>query len=399
MMVGLLRRITGGTVIDDLEREISQLETRRSLLDKQRAAAAQRLNEAVADRRARLVEADADQLGPGTAKAVIGRLRDEADAHDDALAVVGERLSDARTRLAAERDRQARQAEGELRSNEIARARSLAAEFSMIGADLGNALQSLAPVAPEVAAAAGNVRHMVQQLALGVEWGLTSASAYIERIVGGEEPIRTAPAVPPPAPAPAKVERRSVVVLQASKWQEPSGEVVTAGRLTQAHVPLLIAQRALDIGNAIPVDSLEYRRLRDGRLLSARDPSGHERAWWCQSVDVGRVIRRARKDGDVAGAAVALGVRIVDHDHVLQRAQESVQRLDARVAGAQRNGDLSFFNSEYRRRRQEAFVQGRSFMPYGAAKARLKNALVGVAAGDRPALVARVFEDRFPDPQ
>jgi hypothetical protein len=29
----------------------------------------------------------------------------------------------------------------------------------------------------------------------------------------------------------------------------------------------------------------------------------------------------------------------------------------------------------------------------------LRKALVGVAAGDRPAIVVRVFRDRLPDPQ
>jgi hypothetical protein len=42
---------------------------------------------------------------------------------------------------------------------------------------------------------------------------------------------------------------------------------------------------------------------------------------------------------------------------------------------------------------------GESFMPYRAAELRLRKALVGVAAGDAPVLVARVFEDRRPDPQ
>jgi hypothetical protein len=130
---------------------------------------------------------------------------------------------------------------------------------------------------------------------------------------------------------------------------------------------------------------------RDRRLIGTRDPSGHQRAWWCQAVDVGRIIRRARKDGDVAGAAAALGVRLVDHGHAVQRAQESVRRLDARMASAQRAGALAHFNAEYKRRRQQAQAAGRSFMPYKAAQARLRKALVGVAAGDRPGIIVRVF--------
>jgi len=37
---------------------------------------------------------------------------------------------------------------------------------------------------------------------------------------------------------------------------------------------------------------------------------------------------------------------------------------------------------------------GHGFMSYGAAQARLRKALVGVAAGDAPALVKRVFPHR-----
>ena len=52
---------------------------------------------------------------------------------------------------------------------------------------------------------------------------------------------------------------------------------------------------------------------------------------------------------------------------------------------------MKFLNAEYRRRRLAAREVGETFMPYRAAELRLRKALVGVAAGDRPGLVARVF--------
>ena len=61
-------------------------------------------------------------------------------------------------------------------------------------------------------------------------------------------------------------------------------------------------------------------------------------------------------------------------------------------------GNLGFFNREFRRR-QQAQAEGRPFMPYAAVQSRLRRALVAVAAGDRPQIIARVFEDRPPDPQ
>jgi len=65
------------------------------------------------------------------------------------------------------------------------------------------------------------------------------------------------------------------------------------------------------------------------------------------------------------------------------------RRQDHERAAATSN---RFINREYKRRWQEAQAAGRPFMPYAAAaKARLRKALVGVAAGDQPALVTRVF--------
>jgi hypothetical protein len=45
----------------------------------------------------------------------------------------------------------------------------------------------------------------------------------------------------------------------------------------------------------------------------------------------------------------------------------------------------------YRQQRLQAQAEGRPFLPYSAAKARLRKALVGVAAGDRPGLITSVF--------
>jgi hypothetical protein len=139
-------------------------------------------------------------------------------------------------------------------------------------------------------------------------------------------------------------------------------------------------------------DLVAIARSRDGRLVSTRDPAGHEQAWWLNSLDVGRVLRVARADSlDVVKAAATLGVRLVEHGAALQRTEQIVAKLDARLDRAQRAGDLGFFNRTYKLRRQQAQAEGRSFMPYSAAQARLRKAIVGVAAGEAPAIVARVF--------
>src|SRR5262249_32686724 len=113
------------------------------------------------------------------------------------------------------------------------------------------------------------------------------------------------------------------------------------------------------------------------------------------------VLAKARADsGDVPKAAAKLGVRLMDHASAMQRTEELVNRLDARVAQAQKAGDLSVFNREYRRRRLQARAAGEPFLPYRVAQRRLRRALAEVAAGKAtPGIIKRVFDDRLPDPQ
>jgi hypothetical protein len=64
------------------------------------------------------------------------------------------------------------------------------------------------------------------------------------------------------------------------------------------------------------------------------------------------------------------------------------------MAWAQRSGVLSEFNREYRRRRLEAEGRGERFMGYTQAKARLRRAIIKVAAtGVAPlGIVGEVFK-------
>ena len=140
---------------------------------------------------------------------------------------------------------------------------------------------------------------------------------------------------------------------------------------------------------------------RDQRLISTANPEGCVQAWWLQAYDVGLVLDRARSDhGDVEAAAAALRIKLVPHADALQRTEELVNRLDARVAHAQETGGLSIFNREYRRRRLRAQAAGEPFLPYRVAQRRLRQALADVAAGKAaPGIIGRVFGDRLPDPQ
>ena len=100
---------------------------------------------------------------------------------------------------------------------------------------------------------------------------------------------------------------------------------------------------------------------RDGRLTSTCDPSGRDASavWWCRATDVGRLVKAARKTGDLVGAAQRLGIVVTEHTTVMARATAAVEKIEQRLAQAQRNGDLGFINREFKRRRLEAAAQGR----------------------------------------
>jgi hypothetical protein len=105
------------------------------------------------------------------------------------------------------------------------------------------------------------------------------------------------------------------------------------------------------------------------------------------------VITRAR-NGDVPKAAAALRVKLVEHSAALQRAEQLVAKLDARMAQAQQAGDLSAFNRSYRQYRLSHTAAGQPVMTYVTARSRLRQA---VCRGRRwqgpPGIIARVFSE------
>jgi hypothetical protein len=132
---------------------------------------------------------------------------------------------------------------------------------------------------------------------------------------------------------------------------------------------------------------------RDRRLISTKNPAGHEAAWWTEAHNIGCLLR-ATKNGDVARAAQKLGVVVTDHEIVLARAEAATTKIQAGMQRAQQAGVLAEFNQEYKTRRLQAFRHGRNFISYKEARNRLQQALAGVAAtGIAPeALMKTVFE-------
>jgi hypothetical protein len=73
----------------------------------------------------------------------------------------------------------------------------------------------------------------------------------------------------------------------------------------------------------------------------------------------------------VENVAAHMGIALTEHDTVLARARSAVAFIEERIAQAQANGELSWFNSAYRAWRLEAKQHGRG-MSYAEARARLR---------------------------
>jgi hypothetical protein len=255
----LFRQKSGS--IADLERELAALRQKRDGLQTRLSGAEFAVEQAVADRRARLVESDTDDEAPDRVAAA----RERRDAITDGLDEIDQRVAAAVARLDAEKDRQARKAEGESRQRQIAQAKEALTEFITRSEALVSALQPLAPVAIETGACGANVQLLSRQLAIDVEVGLREASSYVERVLAGGEPIRSEPTPieppPPPPPPPPAIERRSVFLRYAGRWLE-GDETKTSGAHTIVGLPVEVARAALEFNHAVPVDSQAAADLR-----------------------------------------------------------------------------------------------------------------------------------------
>jgi hypothetical protein len=143
--------------------------------------------------------------------------------------------------------------------------------------------------------------------------------------------------------------------------------------------------------------------------LAVRAPADLNRvapvaAWWTKSRAEAEQILVAigehhpasfeRAEAEIKAAANRLGVTLSEHTRVMERASAAAAKLDGKLAEAQNDGDLRFFNREFKRRRIEAQRAGKGFLSYPTALGRLPRLLAGAAAGTKPeSLLAAVFED------
>jgi len=195
------------------------------------------------------------------ARELISGLRDGVEAMSLAVDDLDGRIADRRSQLEAERDKAARQSEAKRRREEAEQVRAELAEYRASTVRMVDRLHPLAPVVPTARAAIDNLERVGRELAVGVEVTLVDTDSYIAQVQGGHAPIRIDPPAPSAPATPPKVERRTVIAMMAAKWMD-GGEIVTCGRLCQAHLPVEVAERALALGNAIEPTSDVYMRLR-----------------------------------------------------------------------------------------------------------------------------------------
>jgi hypothetical protein len=92
---------------------------------------------------------------------------------------------------------------------------------------------------------------------------------------------------------------------------------------------------------------------------------------------------RAMVANRIEAAAERLNIAVIEHQALLTRVREAVEYVESKLAEAQGNGQLQFFNRAYRQWRLQAKAYGRS-MTYAEARARLRRSLYRQLAEGEP---------------
>jgi hypothetical protein len=78
----------------------------------------------------------------------------------------------------------------------------------------------------------------------------------------------------------------------------------------------------------------------------------------------------------LARSAASVGATLTADDIAIGRASAAAVKLDSMIEAMRRDGTLAEFNARYKSGRAAAAVEGKGFMGYGVAMARLKAALI-----------------------
>jgi hypothetical protein len=246
--MGLLSR--RNSPIADAERDVAALRAKRDGLATKLAQAELAVEQARADRRARLVESDTDDEAPDHVAAA----RERRDALADALGVIDQQATEAVARLDQERDRLQRQTASKELDAAAADLTKVIDEVASAAGKMPDAMQRVLDQLPVPPVSRERVELCVKAAIAAMQELVSAGRAHAAQVVSGNaqicEPAAQQPANPP-APA---IERREVFLLGRSRWEE-NGETITSGPHVTTSPPVEIAKLAIQHGHAIEAGS------------------------------------------------------------------------------------------------------------------------------------------------
>jgi hypothetical protein len=214
-----------GDQVASIEAELADLQDRRWILDRKLAAATAAVERAAGDRQKFLIEGD--RVDDGLRTDINVRLIAAQSAElglRDAVGQLGARIADAERRLAAERDRVAREAAAKAINADADTLAAAIASFDQAGKAMVAALGPLAVRLP------GVDPNFVPRLSsvtgdLGTAAGelVTVARAHAARVVDGAAPLMSPRPPEPPAPPPVVVAHGEVPLAPTRFYPPPAG--------------------------------------------------------------------------------------------------------------------------------------------------------------------------------
>jgi hypothetical protein len=245
--MAFLSKKKNGDQVASIEAELTELQDRRVILSGKLTAAMAEVQRATDDRRKFLIEGD---LVDDTVRTDINvRLVAAQSAElclQDAVKQLGAKIGDAEQRLAAERDRVAREAEAKAINADADTLAAAIAAFDQAGKAMAAALGQLAARLPGVDANfVPRMSAVTDDLGTAAGELVTVARAHAARVVAVGAPIITPRPPEPPAPPPVVVQRREVYLLATVKWKEPNGSIKCVAANGPAWPPANLAEVAV----------------------------------------------------------------------------------------------------------------------------------------------------------
>jgi hypothetical protein len=142
----------------------------------------------------------------------------------------------------------------------------------------------------------------------------------------------------------------------------------------------------LALSGAVPITVIEHDgvcSISAGKVVPGDHfGTGTTTTWWTAGPDAARIASRA-----------TLRASLTPDDIAIARASAAMVRLDAMIESMRQNGQLREFNRQYKLRRAAALADGRGYMNFSVAMARLKLALVPALQTGKP--LTSIFDQVF----